>query len=160
MEVFLIDFIFYNSLSHNSHRNSHRSFLQNSSCNYVPQNVLNFSIAPTIILQIPQNYFVSVLTFFILDKLSKGETLGISISTTEDSVIACAPLTNGFPSFNGPCYNKTTGEHISYLDIENSFNSNLCAARKNYFFGRCPVFTENLEFNYSEIPCYTGIYIF
>ena len=99
------------------------------------------------------------ILFFILDKLSKGETLGISISTTEDSVTACAPLTNGFPRINGPCYNTTNGEQINYYDIENSFNSKLCADNKNFFLGRCPVFTENLEFNYSEIPCYTGIYI-
>ena len=95
----------------------------------------------------------------IRDRSSKGEALGISISTTEDSITACASLTHRFINFEEPCYDTVNLKPRSYFDIvydEDEGNSSKCAARSNYFMGRCPVFTEDLKFNYSEVPCYIG----
>ena len=91
-----------------------------------------------------------------LDTFSRGETLGISISTTEDSVTACATLSHRFISFKEPCYDTINSTPRNYFNLSDDSDSKRCASRMNYFMGRCPVFTEDLKFNYSEVPCYIG----
>ena len=75
------------------------------------------------------------------DYASDRELLGVSISTTENTVTACAPMTR-FNATNPAC-------------ITNPENK-ACLFRRNYFMGRCPVFGEDLKFKYSDIPCYNG----
>ena len=86
-----------------------------------------------------------------------GELLGVSISTTEDSITACAPLAYGFLNKNPKCYNKTTGESYDPFTLPNPANNDVskdCYQNRNMFLGRCPVFTDESTYKYSETPCY------
>ena len=90
-------------------------------------------------------FLPTYLLFSLSDKKTRGESLGVSISTTEDSATACAWLTR-FKSIDGKCLkdNKTDVDRIA------------CTKKSNFFQGRCPVFNDQLEFQYSDIPCYNG----
>uniref|UniRef100_A0A7M5XGG6 Uncharacterized protein n=2 Tax=Clytia hemisphaerica TaxID=252671 RepID=A0A7M5XGG6_9CNID len=72
---------------------------------------------------------------------TEGESLGVTISTTENTVTACASMTRFKPT-NQACVDDP--------------ESKSCLFRRNYFMGRCPVFDEDLKFKYSDIPCYKG----
>jgi hypothetical protein len=76
--------------------------------------------------------------------------LGVSISTTEDSVTACAQLTR-FDSIDAKCLEE---------NITNPDTIIACYKKNNLFQGRCPVFNDKLEFQYSDIPCFNGKTLF
>jgi len=92
-------------------------------------------------------YIITLILVCIhLDNGSKGELLGNSISITNNSVTTCAQFTR-FKSLNPNCLNKSITDADVIID---------CIWRKNYFQGRCPVFNDKLEFQYSDVPCYNG----
>lgn len=76
----------------------------------------------------------------------RGESLGVSISTTEDSATACAWLAR-FKSIDGICLKENITDAATII---------ACHKRDNFFQGRCPVFNEQLDFQYSDVPCYNG----
>ncbi|XP_066930459.1 integrin alpha-V-like [Clytia hemisphaerica] len=94
------------------------------------------------------------------DKSLNGELLGVSISTTEDSITACAPLAYGFLNKNPKCYNETTGQSYDPFTLPGPTNtsnddvSRGCYESRNMFLGRCPVFADESTYQYSETPCY------
>ncbi|XP_066930869.1 integrin alpha-V-like [Clytia hemisphaerica] len=89
------------------------------------------------------------------DQTLKGEALGISISTTDNSIIACAPLAHGFRIKNGKCFNETSQSFIDPYTLNTTNKlAKSCYSRRNYFMGRCPVFTDETSYKYSEVPCY------
>ena len=91
-----------------------------------------------------KNFHICILTT-ISDNGSKGELLGVAISTTSNSVTACASMTR-FKSIHRNCLTDPTA-------------SKACIYRRNFFLGRCPVFNDDLNFQYSEVPCYQGMYL-